>query len=323
MTELRWNPILQEWTIMAGHRAKRPQVHKKSKREEDREAKCPFCPGSKDVKGDWEVLSLLNKYPSLQFDPPTPDVKGTNLMPVRPAKGICEVIIYTKDHNKTLDKLSLDHIVKLVELWKDRYEAIGNKKDIKYVFIFENTGAEIGVSLDHPHGQLYSFTFIPPRIERELKSSKMHYEKNEECLFCGLIDFEMDEKKRIVYENDNFICFVPFFTQYSYGTHIYPKRHLQSLLDFNEDEIEDFARILKEILGKYHKKFPDQLDYIMIFHQKPTTEEKYGYFHFYVEFVIIQRGYGKKKYLGGVERGTGTIINASIPEEKAEELRKI
>ena len=94
-------------------------------------------------------------------------------------------------------------------------------------------------------------------------------------------------------------------------------------MDFTKREKENFARILKDILGRYRKKFPDQLDYIMVFHQRPTTGEKFEYYHFYVEFIIIQRGEGKKKYLGGVERGTGTIINASIPEERAKELREI
>lgn len=305
---------------MAGHRAKRPKVHKKTK---EMEGSCPFCSGSEDVKGEWAVLALKNKYPSLQINPPDPDVPGSDLFPVKPAKGICEVIIYTKDHDMTLEKLTIKHIIELVDLWTNRFEEIGSKKDIKYVYIFENTGAEIGVSIDHPHGQLYSFTFIPPRIERELASGKEYREKNGKCLFCDIIKSEVDDGRRIVCENEDFICFIPFFTQYTYGTHIYSKRHLQCLLDFNKREKENFARILKDILGRYRKKFPDQLDYIMVFHQRPTTGEEFEYFHFYVEFIIIQRGEGKKKFLGGVERGTGTIINASIPEERAKELREV
>jgi UDPglucose--hexose-1-phosphate uridylyltransferase len=305
---------------MAGHRAKRPKVHKKTK---EMESSCPFCPGSEDVEGDWNVLALKNKYPSLQIDPPDPDVSGSDLFPVKPAKGICEVIIYTKDHEMTLEKLTHEHIIKLVDLWTNRFDEIGKINDIQYVFIFENTGAEIGVSIDHPHGQLYSFTFIPPRIERELDSAKEYWEKNKKCLFCDIIKSEVDDGRRIVCENEDFICFIPFFTQYTYGTHVYSKRHLQCLLDFTKREKENFARILKDILGRYRKKFPDQLDYIMVFHQRPTTGEKFDFFHFYVEFIIVQRGKGKKKYLGGVERGTGSIINASIPEERAKELREI
>ena len=320
MTELRWNPILQEWTIIAGHRGKRPQVHKKINKMEKN---CPFCQGGEEVEGDWTVKYLPNKYPSLQEKPPIPDVLGDVLIPVQPAKGICEVIIYTKEHFKTLDKLSIEHIVKLIELWGDRYEKIGNKKEIQYVFIFENTGTEIGVSIDHPHGQLYSFTFIPPRIKTELESSKAYMKKSQNCLFCDIIKFEKKEDKRIVCENNDFICFVPFFAQYAYGTHIYSKRHLQSLLDLKSMEKQNFAKILKEILGKYHKKFPEQLDYIMTFHQQPTTGKDFNYFHFYVEFIVVQRGFGKKKYLGGVERGTGTIINSSIPEKNAKELKEI
>ncbi|MHA1268902.1 MAG: galactose-1-phosphate uridylyltransferase [Candidatus Helarchaeota archaeon] len=320
MVELRWNPILQEWTIIAGHRSARPQVHK---RASIMEKSCPFCEGSEEVEGDWKVKYLPNKYPSLQINPPNPDVIGNDFINVAPAKGVCEVILYTKDHYKTLEQLSTDHIIKIINLWINRYQEIGKIKDIKYVFIFENTGTEIGVSLDHPHGQLYSFPFIPPRIITELNSAKEHFEKTGRCLYCDLIKFEKEDSCRIIIENNNFICFIPFFTQYAYGTHIYSKRHLQSLSDLDDKEIEDLARILKKILKKYRKLFPDQLDYLMLFHQKPTTNNDYEYFHFYIEFIVIQRGYGKKKYLGGVERGTGTIINSSIPEKCAKQLQEI
>ncbi|MHA1232807.1 MAG: galactose-1-phosphate uridylyltransferase [Candidatus Helarchaeota archaeon] len=320
MTELRWNPILNEWTIIAGHRGKRPQVHKKEKMME---RSCPFCPGGEEIEGDWIVKYLPNKYPSLQMRAPDPDVEGTDLFPVMPAKGVCEVILYTKDHDTTLEQLPLDHITKIIELWTNRFEEIGNKNEIEYVFIFENTGTDIGVSLDHPHGQIYSFTFIPPRIQTELDSAKKYYEKHNNCLFCDIIKFEKEDKRRIIIENDDFICFIPFFAQYAYGTHIYPKRHLQCLLDLNKREVKNLALILKGILKKYRLRFPDKLDYIMAFHQRPTTGKNYHYFHYYIEFIVLQRGYGKKKYLGGVERGTGTIINASIPEKNAKELREI
>ena len=320
MTELRWNPILQEWTIIAGHRAIRPQVHKKAN---IMEKSCPFCEGQEEVEGEWIVKYLPNKYPSLQIKPPEPSVLGNDLVPVLPAKGVCEVIIYTKDHYKTLERLPVDHIVKIIELWTNRYEEIGKISEIKYVFIFENTGTEIGVSLDHPHGQIYSFPFIPPRIKVELNSSKSYFEKNEKCLYCSIIEFEIKDKKRIIFENDDFVCFIPFFSQYAYETFLIPKRHIQSLSDLKENEIRNFAISLKQILNIYRKRFPNQLDYLMLFHQKPTTEENYEYFHFYVEFIVIQRGGGKKKYLGGVERGTGTIINSSNPEKNAKELREL
>ena len=317
MVELRWNAILKEWVVIAGHRTKRPNLPSKNE--------CPFCPNAEELKDlkDWKYLSLPNKFPSLMESPPKPDLEGDDLYQVKPALGECEVILYTPEHDTKLEKLPLDHISGLISFWGERYKEIGEKTHINYVLIFENRGRDVGVSLDHPHGQIYSFSFIPSKIQKELISSKEHFDTNQKCLFCEIIEKEQKFKKRIIIENDSFICFIPFYATWPYGPHVYPKNHLLNINNLSQTEKNDLASILKILLKKINKLFDGKFSYEMIFHQEPTDGNDYTYYHFHIEFYVINRAKDKIKYLGGCELGSGTFINPVSPEEAAEILREL
>lgn len=317
MGELRWNPILQEWVIIASHRTKRPLLPKTQD--------CPFCPGSPELEGyrNWKALHLPNKFPALMIDPPTPDVKSEDFYQVKPAQGVCEVLLYTPDHNTELHQLDLDHIGAIIEMWVDRYKELGAKKELDYVFLFENRGRAIGVTLDHPHGQLYAFSFIPQKIQAELNSAKHFMEKRKACLFCKILEKERADGRRIVYDNQSFTAFIPFSATWPYGVHIYANRHIQNILDLTDQEKKDFASILKIIRAKYDALFGFKLPYTMIFHQSPTDGADYPYYHFHIEFYPVHRAEKKTKFLAGVELGTNAFINPTNPEEKAKELREV
>jgi UDPglucose--hexose-1-phosphate uridylyltransferase len=318
MGELRWNPILQKWMIIASHRTKRP-LHPK-------QVDCPFCPGAPEVAplGDrWKAIHLPNRFPALMLDPPNPDLESDDFYQVRKAEGVCEVLLYTPSHTTELHDLDLDHIGAIIDLWVDRYKELGGMKEIEYVFIFENRGAAIGVTLDHPHGQLYAFSFIPKRVQQELNSSKQYMEKRKSCLYCDIVQKEKADGRRIIYDNHSFTAFIPFYANWPYGVHIYSDRHLQSILELSEKEKVDFASMLKIIRAKYDGLFNMKLPYTMVFHQQPTDGVAYPYDHFHVEFYPIHRGEEKTKFLAGVELGTGTFINPTNPEEKAKELREV
>lgn len=315
MAELRWNPILQEWVVVAAQQGKRPVLPV--------EKDCPFCPGKPETgTGKWHVLYLPNRFPALMENPPKPDIESDEFYQVKPSVGACEVLLYSPDHDTTFQQLTVDHIYEIVEMWVNRTKELGAKKEIEYVFIFENTGREIGVSLDHPHGQLYAFPFIPPKIKRELESAKQFMEKRKRCLFCDILQKEKADGRRIVLENEAFTAFIPFFATWPYGLHLYANRHLQSLVDLTEPEKKDFASILKMIRTKYDKLFGVRLPLVMVFHQSPT-KAKYPHYHFHVEFYPIHRGKEKVKYLAGVELGTETFLNPTNPEERAKELRDV
>ncbi len=312
--ELRWDPILREWIIVSGRREKRPILP---------EGLCPFCPGAEEIpKTPWSVLTLPNKFPALVPDPPPPDVGGDKLYRCKPARGVCEVVLYTPQHNATLTNLSVGHIKLLIDLWTERYRELGDRDYIKYVFIFENKGREIGVTLDHPHGQIYAFPFIPPRIKRELSSSRTYWKRTGGCLFCRIMEKERRDGSRIICENDHFMCFLPFFARWPYGVHIYPKRHTQSLPDLSDEERLAFAQILKVVLAKFDNLFMMSFPYMMVLHQKPTDGKDYPYYHFHVEFYPPYREKGKLKFFASIETGTGTVTFDYRPEDKAEELRR-
>jgi UDPglucose--hexose-1-phosphate uridylyltransferase len=312
--ELRWDPILGEWIIVSGKRGERPLLP---------EGYCPFCPGAEEIpeKG-WTVLSLPNKFPALRPDAPPPDTESNRMYRCRPAEGVCEIIIYTPQHDVTLADLSVENIKAIIDLWVQRFQELGERDYVKYVFIFENKGRIIGVTLDHPHGQLYAYPFIPPLIKRELVSSKRYWKRTGACLFCRVIEKEKKDALRIVSQNESFICFLPFFAHWPFGVHIYPKRHVQALTDLTEEEKNMFASILKKALKKFDNLFNMSFPYMMVLHQRPTDGKPYPYYHFHVEFYPPYRERNKIKYFASVETGAGTVTFDYAPEMKAEEMRE-
>ena len=312
--ELRLDPLLNEWVIVSGQRKNRPLASEKS---------CPFCPGGREIpQGAWKVLSLQNTFPALTLHPPQPDLQSDGLYRCKPARGSCEVILYTPQHESSLANLQVDHIRSVIELWTERFKELEKQSQVKYVFIFENKGRETGTTLDHPHGQIYAFPFVPPRIRSELSSSKRYWHRNRKCLFCKVVEKEKAESLRMVCENQSFVCFLPFFAHWPYGVHLYPKRHLQALTDLTEQEREEFARILKNILTRFDHLFNMSFPYMMVLHQRPTDGKRYPHYHFHVEFYPPLRERDKIKYFASVENGAGTTTFDYNPEGKAKELRE-
>lgn len=317
MSALRWNPVLEEWVITAPDRQTRPlQVSGASKKE------CLLCPHGFEVPTEYDICVFENRFPSLQRNPPPLTLKGDQFYKIKNGRGICEVVLYSPHHNRTLTTESENQIYKLINVWQDRYRELGSYNFIKYVFIFENKGEVIGVTLSHPHGQIYAFPYIPPIIKRELSSSRRHMARTGKCLFCEILQREIGEKKRIVWKGKHFAAFVPFYARWPYEVHIYSCRHRTSMLEFGETEKRDLARVLKKVLVKYDKLFGFSFPYMMVIHQAPTDGKEYSYYHFHIEFYPPYRSRDKIKFLGGCESGAGSFINDTSAEEKAAELRK-
>ncbi len=319
MSELRWNPILGEWTATATHRQQRTFLPPADF--------CPLCPTrGEDFPTEipapvYDIVTFENRFPSLKTNPESPAIEGSELFPVAPSKGVCEVLVYTPNHFSTLANEPIEQIYKLVQVWTDRFCELGKLEFVKYVFIFENKGEAVGVTLHHPHGQIYAYPFVPPKIEIELKQSRAHFEKTGNCLFCDIVAEERKFEKRIIAENESFIAAIPFFARYPYETYIYAKRHRQSFADFEENEQRGLAEILKQILSAFDALFGVSFPYIMAIHQQPTDGANYDFYHFHIEFYPPLRTAEKLKYLAGSEAGAGMFINDTLPEEKAAELR--
>jgi UDPglucose--hexose-1-phosphate uridylyltransferase len=320
MTELRWNPVLEEWVGTASERQERTFFPPRDY--------CPLCPTrpggfpTEIPAPDYEIVTFQNRFPAFTPDPPEPAVAGDELMPVAPAQGICEVLVYSPVHDATLTDLPVSHFRNLVEVWTDRFAELGAHEYVKYVYIFENKGEVIGVTLSHPHGQIYAFPFVPPVPGRELASARRHFERTGRCLFCDILDKERRVRTRIVVENEHFTSFVPFYARWPYETHVYPRAHRSALTDLTAEERDALADVLKRQLVQFDALWQRSLPYIMLMHQRPTDTADYPHYHFHIEFLPPYRTREKLKFLAGVEQGAGTFLNDTVAEDKAAELRK-
>lgn len=313
MAELRWNPLLNDWVMIASHRQERPQLPKDW---------CPFCPGSGKVPDNYDVLAYDNDFPALMLNPPEPDDVATEFYKVAPAYGKCEVILYSPDHYTSLPKLSVSHIRKLVDLWCNRFIELSKYEKIKYIFIFENRGEVVGVTIPHPHGQIYGYSYIPLKILRELESCKRYYEEKNECLICRMNIEEISFKKRIIIENNHFLTYLPFFTEYPYGVFIVSKAHKSRITDFTDDEKTALAEILRDTVGTLDSLFDYEFPYMLCMHQSPVNSESCDeFYHFHIEFYPPMRSKDKQKFNASSETGAWAPCNTTAPEEKAEELR--
>jgi UDPglucose--hexose-1-phosphate uridylyltransferase len=319
MSELRWHPLLREWVITSTERQDRTFLPPK-----DYCPLCPHHPGGAPTEipaSTYHIAAFLNKFPSLRPEPPPPAVQESGLYPVEPAQGVCEVIVYTPEHDSTLAQRPVDEIEELIYVWRDRYQEVGALDYVRYVYLFENKGEAIGVTLHHPHGQLYAFPFIPPRLERELLSLEEHRRRTGRCLLCDVVREERQDGRREVLSGEHFYAGIPFYARWPYEVHVWAAEHRSSLADLSAAEIRDLARVLKGVMGKYDALWGFSMPYMMVLKQRPTDGRGPETDHFRVEFYPPLRTPKKLKYLAGVESGAGTFINDTLAEEKAAELR--
>jgi UDPglucose--hexose-1-phosphate uridylyltransferase len=320
VSELRWHPLLSQWVITATHRQERTFLP-----PEDYCPLCPTRPGGFPTEvpaEDYDIVVFENKFPSLQRQPPEPAVAGNAVSPVLPARGVCEVVLYSPDHHASLPTMPLRRIANLARVWRDRTVVLGAREEIACVFPFENRGEAVGVTLHHPHGQIYAFPFVPPIVQKELDASTAHHRKHGRCLFCDAQQAELADGRRIVLEGERFVAWVPFFARYPYEVYLAPRRHQATMLDWSEADVEDLAVVLKGLLLKFDALFSRPFPYIMVCHQAPTDGADHPEYHLHFEFYPPLRTATKLKYLAGCEAGAGNFIMDKLAEESAAELRR-
>ncbi|UNQ73230.1 galactose-1-phosphate uridylyltransferase [Infirmifilum sp. NZ] len=308
--ELRWNPLLGCWVIVSSRRAVRPWRAVE---------KCPFCPGAEETGYGWDVIVLDNKYPALKRDA-RKSREGVDFYRVEEAYGAAKVVVETPEHTGDLDTVPFSNLVKYVELLASLTEEECRDSRIEYVLPFRNKGEVIGVSLTHPHSQVYVLPFVPPRVKREYEMMRQHRAERGGCLICDILELERKEGARLVYENRAFTAFLPFFAMWPYEVHVYPRRHIESLTGLEPEEKALLADALKVVTAAYNALFGFSLPYMMVFHQKPCRG--YEGFHMHVEFYPVHRSADKLKYPAGIEWGGWVFTYDALPEEKAEELRR-
>lgn len=305
--QLRWHPLRQEWIVYAPHRQERTFLPPAQY--------CPLCPTrpggflTEIPFEDFEVAVFENRFPSFHPEAPIPQEL---CVPTKPAKGICEVVVYASEHEGSLATISSTQRELLVRVWIDRYLELYSCDFVQFVMPFENRGEEVGVTLHHPHGQIYAYPFIPPVIEKEAQVFREGsvLDKLLQCVDPYLVTKTL-----------GFVAFVPPCARYPYEVWVVPERRVAGPWEFTDVEVANFAAILGNIVAGYDRLFNRPFPYVMVFHAAPKGEERH--YHFHVEFYPPMRSLGRLKFLAGTELGAGVMVVDALPEATASVLREV
>jgi UDPglucose--hexose-1-phosphate uridylyltransferase len=315
---MRWHPLRAEWIAYAGYRQDRtflPPTEYNPLAPTIDPAHPTELPG-----GPYDVAVFENLFPTFAMsstDRPSAAVE------TRPARGVCEVVVFTQEHSQSLGGLPLDHLELIVQVWADRYRALGAISDVQYVMPFENRGVEVGVTLHHPHGQIYAYPFVPPVAARELASQREFFAAHSRGLLEDLIEREIADGRRLLFITHAAVAFMPVCARYSYEVWVAPRRAVPSVAELTAQERWELARALKTVLMKFDGLWNRPFPYVMVFHQAPTDGQPHPEAHFHIEFYPAYRMRGRLKYLAGSELGAGVFTADTLPEDKAAELRAV
>jgi len=329
MPELRKDPIMGRWVIISTERARRPSDFPHS-HEVRRGTECAFCGGHEDQTppevlafrsnggppntNGWSVRVVPNKFPALRIEGEL-GRKGEGIFDMMNGVGAHEVIIETPDHTADLAQLSNQQIEDVLWSYHDRVHDLKKDRRFRYILIFKNHGAEAGASLEHTHSQLIALPIIPLNVAEELNGAREYYRHKERCVFCDLIRQELDDKVRLVAENDEFVTLCPFAPRFPLETWILPKRHGEAFEEVTKHEYRNLARALRDILGRLNKAL-DAPPYNYVIHSSPFREPEDGFYHWHIEVMP------KLTKVAGFEWGTGFYINPVPPEDAARHLRE-
>jgi UDPglucose--hexose-1-phosphate uridylyltransferase len=330
--EERWHPLREEWVIVAAHRQNRPWSGETVRNAEQvlpsYVEDCYLCPGNQRVGGarnpDYQQTFVFdNDHPCVGLDAPADSVQPIGIYRNRPANGIARVVCYSPKHNLSLAELDASEIETLCRIWQTQYAELGSRDGIDHVLIFENKGEVVGVSNPHPHCQIYATNFVFKTIETESRVSQRHLAETGRILFQDIIAAERQDGRRILFENDSAIAFIPYFARYAYEVYVAPKNTHPGISALSNDELRDFSVALKNVLIKFDNLWQMPFPYVMPLHQAPTDGGDHSGFHFHIEFHPPLRRPNLLKYLAGPEIGGGNFLSDTSPEEKAAELKAL
>ena len=317
---LRWHPLRGEWVTYAAFRQGRtflpPPEYNPLAATVD-----PANP-TEVPAGRWDVAVFDNRFPSLVASEHAREVPSL-IVPTAPSNGQCEVVVFTQDPKSSLAALPLDHIDLLLQVWADRTRTLGDRAEIEYVLPFENRGAEVGVTLHHPHGQIYAYPVVPPVPARMLQVAREHFERHGRGPLAQLIAGERESRERVIYEGEHAIAFVPVCARYPYEVWVAPIEPVESFVQLSDAQRRDLARALKTTLLKYDGLWQRPLPYLMAWYQAPTDGRHHPEAHLHAELYPPYRTRDRLKYLAGTEIAAGFFAMDALPEEKARELQQV
>ena len=315
-SQARFDVLAGEWVAIAGHRQTRT-YHPPANA-------CPLCPSTPGNLTEipspaYDVVVFENRFPSFAGTGPAAQVLGP--FEPQPGNGRCEVVCFTSDHRASMSMLPNERIRTVLAVWTDRTRELGALRGVEQVFCFENRGVEIGVTLDHPHGQIYGYPFVTPVTAHMLEQVDRHRKSHGSNLFGDLLDVE-STGPRVVAGNEHWIAFVPFPARWPIEVHLYPRRRVPDLPALDDEQRDAFVPIYREVLRRMEGVFDDTLPSITAWHQAPVSTGRDGFWA-HLRLFSIRRAPGKIKALAGSESGMGAFINDIAPEAAAARLREV
>jgi UDPglucose--hexose-1-phosphate uridylyltransferase len=301
-TEVRFDVVFEEWVAVATHRNDRTHLPGADE--------CPLCPSAEGrateiPDADYDVVVFENRFPSFAG-----------------GAGRCEIVCFTADHEASFAELSRERVRTVLEAWVDRTLALSALPGVEQVFPFENRGEAIGVTLTHPHGQIYAYPFVPPRTRRMLESAERHRHRTGRSLFADVLAAEDEAGVRVVARSEHWLAFVPSAARWPVELHVYPRRPVADLPSLDSVEREDFCGFYLDLLKRLDALYGMRLPYVAAWHQAPVKATP-GLAHLHLEVLSVQRSPTKIKYLAGSEAAMGAFINDVAPEQLAATLRAV
>ena len=317
-SEMRRDPLTGEWITMAAHRQTRTY--------KPPAGSCPLCPSGPGHVGeipesDYDVAVFQNQFPSFTAGPGEESTVD-GMVPAAPARGRCEVVCFTSDHHTSFGQLSRQKVRTVVEAWVDRTEALNRTAGVEQVFCFENRGEEIGVTLHHPHGQIYGYPFVTPKTAQVLANAERYRAEHGRPLLGDVLAAERASGRRVLVDSEHWTAYVPAAARWPVEVHLTPRRQVPDLPALTDAERDDFAATYLDVLRRLDGLYDRPLPYIAAWHQAPArTGRDLSWLR--LEVFSVLRSADKLKYLAGSESGMGSWINDVTPERTADRLRAL
>jgi UDPglucose--hexose-1-phosphate uridylyltransferase len=325
--EIRWDALVSDWVAVASHRQNRTFMPPKDE--------CPLCPAglgsvpSEIPERDYQVVVFENRFPSYSVGAEgadAPDAAG--VFGTRPASGRCEVVCFTSDHEASFKDLSVERVRTVIDTWAHRTRELGALPEVEHVFCFENRGKEIGVTLPHPHGQIYAYPYLPSRSAQLLDAATRHHERTGRLLGADILAAERADGSRVVLSGTHWTAYVPFAARWPVEVHLAPHRDVPDLDALDDAERDELAAVYRDLLGRLDRYYVDEgdapvrLPYIAAWQQAPAKQGR-DVSRLHLQLVSVLRGPGKLKFLAGSESGVGGWVNDVAPERAAARLREV
>ncbi|MCQ4121006.1 galactose-1-phosphate uridylyltransferase [Rhodococcus tibetensis] len=325
-SQMRFDVLTGEWVVISAHRMDRTFLP-----PADASPLAPSRTGRPPTEipaDDYDVVVFENRFPALaavadeQHLPGCVD--GEPLWPLVPGSGRCEVVCFTSDPDAGFSSLDVGRVRTVVDVWADRTAELSALPGIRQVFCFENRGKEIGVTLTHPHGQIYAYPYLPARTDTLIHRSRAHFERTGRLLLSDVLDAERRSGRRIVLTAEHWTAYVPAASRWPLEVHLAPHLDVRDLAELDDAQRDELAHVYLELLRRVDRFFDgvDTVPYIAAWHQAPVGDDRrFGRLH--LQLFSMMRSPGRMKYLAGSESSMGAWINDTTPERIADRLREV